>query len=151
MTFARKIFDFRGRLRRRDYWLLSILVGIVVYVSFLAVRRGLGFDEDELPIWWTSLVTLWPSAAITVKRLHDRNRSGWLAIPLLLPIATGLLLGLFPDPRLEIADRVFSGLMSLWMLVDLGILDGTKGPNRYGPSPKGIGPTPEGEISEVFA
>ena len=42
---------------------------------------------------------------------------------------------------------LMSGIISLWFLIELGFLDGTQGPNKYGPSPKGIiGPQakPEG-------
>ena len=59
------------------------------------------------------LLALYPSFAVGVKRCHDRNRSGWF-----------LLIGVIP-------------LLNLWLLVELGLLSGTRGPNRFGlPEPR---------------
>jgi uncharacterized membrane protein YhaH (DUF805 family) len=73
-----------------------------------------------LPIYgvvW--LIFLWPGLALGVKRCHDRDKTGWF-----------LLIGLIPI------------IGAIWLLVELGFLDGTQGPNKYGPSPKGVaGPT----------
>ena len=48
------------------------------------------------------------------------------------------------------AARAVLGIASLiyviWVLIDCGILDGTKGPNKYGPSPKGVG----AQVEDVF-
>ena len=62
------------------------------------------------------LASLWPSLAIVVKRGHDRDQTGWMALIMIIPIV-----GWF-----------------FW-LINYGILDGTPGPNQYGPSPKGLG------------
>ena len=57
-----------------------------------------------------SFLTLWPGIAVSVKRLHDRGRSAWFLLILLIPV-----IGAF------------------WLLIELGILPGTSGPNRFGP------------------
>lgn len=151
MTFAQKLFGFHGRLRRRDFWLLFILmIGASAALAF-AVRRGLGLAPDDPWMDALNLVTAWPMTAIAVKRLHDRDRSGWLVIIIWAQTAVSMLAALYPGSRLQVIAQVLFGLVQLWMLVDLGILDGTKGPNRYGPSPKGIGRPTDAELDEVFA
>jgi uncharacterized membrane protein YhaH (DUF805 family) len=78
----------------------------------------------------------WFPAATTVKRLHDRNKSGWWMVPLL--IAPNVI------DRLEdrLADSHAVALLSLVALVlyvsgfvELFCLRGTRGPNRFGPDP----------------
>ena len=61
----------------------------------------------------------WASAALNVKRLHDRNKSAWWVIVTFLPY-----------------------IGPIFVIVELGILDGTKGPNQFGADPKGRGEPP---------
>jgi uncharacterized membrane protein YhaH (DUF805 family) len=61
------------------------------------------------------LALLVPSIAVTIRRLHDTNRSGWWWLIAFIPILGGLVLLIF------------------------AVLDGTPGDNRYGPDPKGRG------------
>jgi uncharacterized membrane protein YhaH (DUF805 family) len=62
------------------------------------------------------LVLIWPSLAVQVKRWHDRDKSGWMVLINFIPIVG-----------------------FLWTFIECGFLDGTPGPNKYGPSPKGLG------------
>ena len=54
----------------------------------------------------------WISIAVAVKRYHDRNKSGWWVLIVLVPVIGGL-----------------------WYLIECGFLRGTAGPNDYGPDP----------------
>ena len=58
------------------------------------------------------LASIYLALALYAKRWHDRDKSGWWS-----------LIGLVP----------FIG--AIWILVELGILEGTRGPNQYGPDP----------------
>jgi uncharacterized membrane protein YhaH (DUF805 family) len=131
MTLGQKLFAFDGRLRRRDYWLLSVGVylALLFAISLLGVLTGADFDDPDdlvaaLILFVVGLAALWPSMALTVKRCHDRNQSGWWSLLSLIPLIGGF-----------------------WALLNLGIMDGSQGPNRFGPSPKGIA----GETAELFA
>ena len=121
------LFSFKGRMRRRDFWLASLGVA-VAGAAISAVTRAVlppgvgtlsytlsGFGEAL--VGSGSLVALlilaWPGLAVMIKRVHDRNRSGWWLLFLLVP---------------------FVGLV--YWLIDLGLLDGTKVANRYGLPPK---------------
>jgi uncharacterized membrane protein YhaH (DUF805 family) len=76
-------------------------------------------------------------AATTVKRLHDRNKSGWWIVPFF--IAPSLLskagdwLG---DSYLADFLMFVMIALSLWGFVEMLCLRGTRGPNRFGPDPQ---------------
>ena len=81
-------------------------------------------------------VFAWPYAAVSIKRLHDRNKSGWWIIPFI--VATGLysefggrLAGSWAKP---FVGPVAFGFF-IWGLVEMCGLRGTRGPNRFGPDP----------------
>jgi len=92
-----------------------------------------------LPMLYRVVVTpvvVWGIAAIMVKRLHDRDRSGWWLIPFVV------VPGLFQqfESRLGISMAVMVlalvvGGLCIWAFVELIILKGTRGPNRFGPDP----------------
>jgi len=118
--FWKKFAVFSGRASRSEYWwwvLISVAVSVVLQVigtltiggGFTAPRTDL--REALVPlvpslIW--SLVVLVPSVALTVRRLHDTNRSGWwylLALPSLAGAALQLVaLGSMDVERLAAGD-----------------------------------------------
>jgi|SRR5579871_6282907 len=122
MNIMHLLFSFQGRIRRLHYWLGAIGAGLVVGVVVGILGSMAGFASGSpnglvlALIGVIYLALFWVSIALGVKRCHDRDKTGWF-----------LLIGLIP---------IIGGL---WLLVDLGFLDGTQGPNKYGPSPKGIG------------
>ena len=110
--FWRKFAVFSGRASRSEYWwwaLIAFVISLVLQlVGTLVFGGGLFLDPTDpsldprqvlLPLapslaW--SLVTLVPSLALTVRRLHDTNRSGWwylLSLPALVALVP-LLVGL---------------------------------------------------------
>lgn len=143
------LFSFKGRMPRGEAWLL--LVGMSFAAGGLLLVGSMGVliivPGSDAAAWaplhraaqrLLQLATLWPTLAILSKRGHDRNRPVPFTIGLwilshALTVASGLamLVG-------EATWLVF-GTLAIWLyfLVDYGILDGTPGPNRFGPSPKG--------------
>lgn len=114
--------QFNGRARRSEYWgftlfliLAFIAVVIVdVFVSVAVMDTDSYGDPGFLPIF-TLLLALYsflPSLAITVRRLHDQDLSGWLYLISLIPYIGGLILLVFM------------------------LLDGKPAPNKHGDSPK---------------
>jgi uncharacterized membrane protein YhaH (DUF805 family) len=113
--------DFSGRSRRREYWtwtLFVLLAEILLYgLIFGAARRSGGEMTPAVGALFTVLVIfllaiLIPSLALSVRRLHDQERSGLYVLLILVPLA---------------------GLLALLVLM---ALPGTPGPNRYGTDPK---------------
>ncbi|MGM4894185.1 DUF805 domain-containing protein [Tardiphaga sp. 839_C3_N1_4] len=76
---------------------------------------------------------LWIYAAISIKRLHDRDRSGWWTVPFfVVPGLYNQLGGWLGDsiPAITLAIVVF--IVALWGAVELYVLKGTHGDNRFG-------------------
>jgi uncharacterized membrane protein YhaH (DUF805 family) len=127
----RKYADFTGRARRIELWLFwLLLIGIQIVFSILiglvaGPTAAVADPTDPFAVlngpakalygvfFLVMLALLIPSLAVSIRRLHDTNRTGWW-----------LLLGLIP----------FLGALVLLIFY---LLDGTPGPNKYGPDPKG--------------
>ena len=83
--------DFNGRARRSEYWffqLFNFLIAIGIYLIVLAIKGVTGVNLGFLNSVY-SLAVLIPSLAVSARRLHDTNRSGWWQ---LLTIITGLIM-----------------------------------------------------------
>ena len=106
-----RYFDFRGRSTRAEYWwfTLFLFLGSIV-TSILDSFMGTGGPEGGLIEGIFSLITLIPSIAICVRRLHDINRTGW-----------GLLIGFT--------------IIGIIPLVIWAIQPGNQESNRYGEDP----------------
>jgi uncharacterized membrane protein YhaH (DUF805 family) len=140
-AFLKFLFGYQGRFSRLDFWLG--MLATVAAASFLAglleeVTRTGGPARIVARIVVIG-VPLWIHSAATIKRLHDRDISGWW-YPLYLLGAPGLLmLALYFNVRqqLDIASilYVLSPIGFLWVFTALGFIRGTRGPNRYGSDP----------------
>jgi uncharacterized membrane protein YhaH (DUF805 family) len=121
----KRYFEFSGRSRRREYWLFLLLYTIVLTVAVvLDIQLGLGGDysgyygtgdgsfEFNFSLNFGPLalgvmaLSFIPLLAVTARRMHDVDRSGWF---MLVPFYNFILT----------------------------CFDGTRGPNRFGPDPKG--------------
>jgi uncharacterized membrane protein YhaH (DUF805 family) len=125
MNIVHLLTSYKGRIRRLHFWLgligagvvFGVVYSIITSMSMGAIASG-GSPNPILMILGliVDLVWLYVALAIYVKRAHDRDKSGWFVAIILIPL-----------------------IGAIWLLIDLGFLDGTQGPNKYGPSPKGIG------------
>jgi uncharacterized membrane protein YhaH (DUF805 family) len=163
--------DFSGRSRRMEFWmwqLFQIIVYVGVTVLMMIMGGGMmmtGGDPSAMAAAGGgimiilalyalyALAVLIPSIAVSVRRLHDTNRSGWWILaplaPYILVIIAGVMVVNNPtDPGMAGALVMIgmAGVMILGLvLLVFYLLEGTKGPNRFGPDPKG------GANEEVFA
>ncbi|NKI73021.1 DUF805 domain-containing protein [Dickeya sp. CFBP 2040] len=131
MTIQQWCFSFRGRVGRRDFWLGMIIV--LALMVGLFVLAGTGWLETQKAAF-ILVVLMWPLTAILVKRLHDRNKSGWWA--LLLVVAWMLGNGnwsILPPLGQWVVERFLPTLITVMMLLDCGAFVGTIGTNRFGP------------------
>jgi len=82
-------------------------------------------------------IAIWVSwFAVGVKRLHDRDKSGWwILLFYVAPSVLGSIANTREQPLAGFVLGVASFAISIWGLVELGFLRGTVGPNRYGPDP----------------
>lgn len=149
-TVFSKYATFRGRARRSEYWyffLFSILVGMVSGVIDSAVFHS---SYPIQPITnLLSLALFLPSLAVTVRRMHDTGWSGWWlgGFYIFAVIAVAVIfsaLGSYTTHAMS--DTTFGAICLLFGLITIGygiwlfvlmVLDGHRGPNQYGPDPKG--------------
>ena len=116
----KKYAVFSGRARRAEYWyfyLFNLLIGIAISIVGLIITFISGDFSTMIIVnilaWIYSLAILLPALGVTVRRLHDTGKSGWMMFIVLIP---------------------FVG--AIWLLV-LMCLDSDPGENEYGPNPKG--------------
>lgn len=167
MSPTQWLFSFKGRIRRQDYWVGSILVGMTTFVvveSLALVLIGpqaTSFGDREsgglLPRYPNARIVsmllqdalaLWPTLALAIKRGHDRGLPAWSTGGALLSVLALEWVGVASPLwaagmdevlalRLMFAASLARLILSLFLMFVCGFLDGTEGPNRYGPSPKG--------------
>ena len=116
MDWQNLYFNYSGRINRQPYWWGSLALGLVqvVLLFLIAAVLGTGFNTTNFKVLeglW-SLLFLYPALAVTTKRWHDRDKSGWWSLILLVPVVG-----------------------AIWMTVECGFLRGTDGLNRFGPDP----------------
>ena len=68
---------------------------------------------------------IYPGVCVLSKRLHDRGKSGWFALPLIMAMASVFF------PPLGFFD-FFWGIVLIWGAIDLGLMPGEQGANRFG-------------------
>jgi uncharacterized membrane protein YhaH (DUF805 family) len=150
------LLSFDGRLRRSHYWVTSFALGIakaVLTVIVAAVSGQIETKDGGFAASIIELLFLWPTLALLVKRGHDRNRPIWFslgltALAILMAVGVAVADG-FHEQVLMIACAVVAIGCFGFLVVDYGFIDGTRGPNRYGPSPKGIG-APSLDVAATF-
>lgn len=107
--------DFNGRARRKEYWMF-ILFNMIFSIVAMIVDNVLGITFAGIPYGplyiFYGIAMFIPGLAVSVRRLHDINKSGWMMFVVLIP---------------------FAG--AIWLLV-LYCTEGTQGENQYGDNPK---------------
>jgi uncharacterized membrane protein YhaH (DUF805 family) len=170
-----------GRIPRRRYWLWYVLPAALIYLLAMIadsiIEGGVrGRDEDfhvPSPLGaLAGLFFLWPSFAVTIKRLHDRGMTGWWALVAngFVPIAIMAVAAYWywatrmkdvggplasASNEMIIATAVCTVLALLWLYsaIVVAFVRGQVGPNRYGEDPL---PTPDDvrsdrTVTAVFA
>ncbi len=82
---------FSGRARRKEYWMF-VLFNILINIGISIIEVLLGMVDFALISFLYGLFILIPSLAVTVRRLHDINQSGWWILFGLIPIIGGICL-----------------------------------------------------------
>jgi uncharacterized membrane protein YhaH (DUF805 family) len=95
-----------GRISRQQWW---IGVGILFVVSIVS---SMLFGNEGIVPFIIGILMLVAGIMLHIKRCHDRGKSAWWCLLLIIPIVG-----------------------FIWAIIDLGILPGTQGANEYGPDP----------------
>jgi uncharacterized membrane protein YhaH (DUF805 family) len=113
----RKYATFEGRARRKEYWFFA-LFNFLALVVLTVVDMAIGTFNEQAEIGLFGgiylLAVLIPSIAVTVRRLHDTDRSGWWILLNFIPVVGSIVIMVF------------------------AVLDSQPGGNRFGPNPKGV-------------
>ena len=130
MTLQQWLFSIKGRIGRRDFWIwIAIWIMTMSALFTLAGSNLLNLQTAAFIL----VCLLWPTAAVTIKRLHDRGKSGLWA--LLMVLAWMLLAGnwaILPGVWQWAVGRFVPTLILVGMLIDLGAFIGTQDANKYG-------------------
>ena len=113
-TCWKKYGDFDGRAARSEFWWWVVFVALVQFAAAIVLTIILIIFQNVGFLQWLSvlifmvivLAFILPSIAVSVRRLHDRDLSGWFYLLSFVPFG-GLVLFIFY------------------------VLPGTPGPNRY--------------------
>lgn len=117
------LFSFQGRIGRLHWWGGQLVILALIVAPFFLLGIGLsGMSEEGIKqaaannvfavigvFFALYALCLWINIAVTVKRYHDRNKSGFWFLIILVPFIGGI-----------------------WQLVECGFLAGTPGGNNYG-------------------
>ena len=154
----KKYAVFSGRAPRAEYWWFY-LATVIVQIPLTIVDEGLA-DWSPLSSLF-SLVILLPWLAVSVRRLHDINRTGWWlgAFFILIFVVAGAAVAAMgdfsggetgPDPSGSMLVAMIVGVVGFAILgitiFVFTVTAGTEGPNDYGPDPYG-----RDNLEEVFA
>jgi uncharacterized membrane protein YhaH (DUF805 family) len=101
--FEKTFKNIKGRISRGTFWLFfaPILILFLMTDAFIA-------PKDPKAAFLIAILLMIPGVCLYIKRAHDRNKSGWFTLLMLVPI------------------------VSFWPLIELWCIKGTNGPNRYG-------------------
>jgi len=115
LAVLKKYAVFSGRARRKEYWffILFNLIITIVLTFIDGAMGGLGEGGIGILSGIYSLAVFLPSLAVTIRRLHDTDRTGWWFLIAFIPLIGAIVLLVFM------------------------VLDGTPADNRYGPDPNG--------------
>lgn len=119
----KRYFDFEGRSRRTEYWMYTLMTALLYLLCIALVVIGAVGSEGSGEMNPTAMAgvglmgllflgLLIPSIAVQVRRFHDQDKSGWWVLLNLIPSIGGIIVLIFM------------------------CLEGTRGPNQYGPDPK---------------
>jgi uncharacterized membrane protein YhaH (DUF805 family) len=112
--------SFEGRINRAKYWACSCALIVVQFAGGMGAaalddRLGTRLAHGPGALFMIYWVACWyVAAAVNAKRWHDRGKSGWWSLIVVIPVIGGL-----------------------WIFAELGVLAGTRGPNRFGADPIG--------------
>ena len=111
MTLGWLLLSFEGRIGRKAYW-LAIAVTVAAELAASLVDRIVFGDPSSILTLLVGLAAFYTGLAVSMKRWHDRDKSAWWILIILVPL-----------------------IGPIWTIAENGFLRGTAGPNRFGPDP----------------
>jgi uncharacterized membrane protein YhaH (DUF805 family) len=166
MDWTWYLFGFEGRINRAKLWLAGLIIvcwmiflaALVVAVGYLfGGSRSFGFDIGDLfkivdPASYRSLslanlpslfikvvgttLFLWVYFATSIKRLHDRDKSGWWMVPFfIVPGLYNQFADRLGDSYAVLPFGLVAFVFCLWGIIEMYFLKGSRKTNRFGANP----------------
>jgi uncharacterized membrane protein YhaH (DUF805 family) len=155
---------FAGRINRAKWWLWSIILAVAGFILYMILAAVFGvsaalMDPAQMVSAMRTMAIIqiiliailaYPTTALMIKRLNDRDRPRYFAyifwaptVLMLLGGLTGLTMTTMDMGGTQVPTQsglgwvltIASLAIGIWALIELGILTGTDGPNQHGPDP----------------
>jgi uncharacterized membrane protein YhaH (DUF805 family) len=108
----KKYAVFSGRARRKEYWFF-VLFNIIISIVFTVIDGVIGTFSVEAGIGLLggiyALAVLIPAIAVSVRRLHDTDRSGWWLLITLIPLIGAIVMLVFTVQDSKPGQNRFGG------------------------------------------
>ena len=95
LEVLKKYTVFSGRARRKEYWIF-LLFNIAISIVLAIIDGATGTFSEEMGLGLLggvyALGVLLPSIAVSVRRLHDTDRSGWWLLIAVIPVLGAIVL-----------------------------------------------------------
>ncbi len=108
LDVLKKYVKFSGRASRVEFWSYT-LINFAIIIALQVI--GEIIKDNYILVSVYALAVFLPSISVSVRRLHDVGRSGWMMLIILIPI-----------------------IGAIWLFV-LNITPGNASENKYGPAP----------------
>jgi uncharacterized membrane protein YhaH (DUF805 family) len=127
IDWSELFFSSSGRVSRMPFLVAAAVLILLfsLYESFVQDNRTLHFITG-VPVY---LLMVFTGACVLSKRFHDRGRSGWWSAPVMFAFA---LVWPYPNNFWEVLGFV----LLVWAVVELALMPGEQGANRFGPNPQ---------------
>jgi uncharacterized membrane protein YhaH (DUF805 family) len=107
-----RYFQFQGRARRSEFWRFYLFYGVISVGSGMISSHLLLAAKNSSEVWLailtasTGLLLAIPMISVTVRRLHDIDRSGWWVLMNFIPVG-GIVLLIYYCREGTIGDNRF--------------------------------------------
>ena len=113
-AFTKNYVNFKGRARRKEYWGFTLFYALIFAILGAFAFTGIGV----ILFLVVFVVTLPPSIALTVRRLHDINLSGWFTLYMLIMLIP-----------------VIGEAIAIIISIVIGVVQGSAESNKFGENP----------------
>ena len=103
------LFSCHGRCTRLQWWIGQLILLLPYFVLCGVVEDDLATTQAKIIGWIFLVPFVWIDLAVSAKRYHDLDKSGWRQLLMLAPL-----------------------IGNLWVLIELGFFRGIDYPNRFG-------------------
>jgi len=131
MNLLKQILSFNGRINRKTFWVTFISIFILQIAAFKLAYMSFYRGNYNMFIEWIVVLLFWPMIAAIVKRLHDRDKSGWWFLVHLTSFYIGFMT---KSTGWFLASAFLPYVGWFWGFIGIGFLPGIYQINSFGSS-----------------